>query len=343
MSIRPHKTRPGAWIIDFYPQGRKGPQVRRVFEGTEAEARAIEQSMRRQSGATQPISVNPPINSALPEYLEWHGLHRAASTHRDLLYCVKWMMPHFGALPVSQVNQLVIHKYQVMRSNVPRACNKEIHYLMGMITWMVKRGMADPLPFKPDMLPYRRPLPQPPPPGVAEKILAYITDSVKRALVLVLYESGCRWTEAASLRWEDIDFELGKFRVLGKGNRMRFCMLSARCREILEPIRQASGPVFVNARTGKIFTSLKNLLKNASAHAGVPHMTPHKLRHAFATDLLSATGDLRLVQTALGHQDVSTTTIYAQVAAGRLEQGAFDLDAYRKTGRVAKNGVDAGR
>lgn len=330
MSIRPHKTRLGAWIIDYWPQGRKGPRLRRVYEGTEADARQFEQSVRRSSGQFKSVNVNPKICDALPEYLEWHKLHRAASTHRDVLYCIKWMMPHFGHLPVSQITQQVIHEYQVLRAEVPRACNKEIHYLMGIISWMGKRDMADPMAFKPDMLPYRRPLPCPPPPGASEKVLAYITDPIKRALVLVMYESGCRWSEASGLRWEHIDFERGNFIVKGKGNRMRFCNLSARAREILEPAKKDSGPVFVNPKTGRVYTSLKKILYSASVKAGLPRMTPHKLRHAFATDLLSATGDLRLVQTALGHRDIATTTIYAQVATGRMEAASTALDDYRR-------------
>lgn len=328
MSIR--QKSPGKWIIDYFPEGRNGPRVRRVVEGTEAQARDVEMQCRRMAAGKRVCGTNPTIQDALPDYLAWHKLHRAVTTHRDLLYCIKWMMPHFGHLPVSMITPITITRYQTERAATPRACNKEIHYLQGMITWMVKNALCEPLGYKPDQLPYHRPLPQPPPPGAAEQVLSYITDPIKKALVLVLYESGCRWSEAASLRWQDIDFELGKFCVVGKGSRQRICMLSDRCREILEPIRQESGQVFINPRTGKAYGSLKNILINASDKCGLQHMTPHKLRHAFATDLLTATGNMRLVQTALGHKDIATTTIYAQVVAGGLEQGAIDLGDYRR-------------
>lgn len=87
----------------------------------------------------------------------------------------------------------------------------------------------------------------------------------------------------------------------------------------------------------RLFLSLeyiKTLLKAASRRAGIGYtITHHKFRHAFATDTLEATGDLRLVQTALGHRDIHTTTIYTQVAVTRLTDAQDKVPEMRRVRR----------
>ena len=154
----------------------------------------------------------------------------------------------------------------------------------------------------------------------------------------MIYSGGLRISEAVSLTLTDIDLDKQIMRILGKGNKERICMLGAPAvRAIKEylPYRAGycsesdlkSGPLFINLRdrTQLNARSVQRNLKNYLSHAGLsPELTPHKLRHSFATHLLEAGADLRSVQEMLGHSSLSTTQIYTHITPERL------LEVYAK-------------
>ncbi|WP_457571501.1 tyrosine-type recombinase/integrase [Desulfovulcanus sp.] len=321
MSVRPHPKRPGVWIIDYYPQGRKGKRIRKHFRGTEVEAREIEQILRR-THVLHGRLANPTIQEVLPDYLDWLKIHRAESTYKDVLRSLKWILPVLGHLPVSQITPMTIQEFSRKRGNCPRAINKELDYLKAIISWMVRNGLANPLPFRVEKVPYRRPLPKAPPPHDIEAFLRQITDPQKRAMVLLMLEAGTRFSETTHLKWQNIDWEQGvAVLTKTKGQRPRIIILPDAVMKIIEPWRQTEGWVFPNPKTGRPYTTLKKMFRTACRRAGIPHITPHMLRHAFATQLLTVTGDLRLVQEALGHEDLTTTQIYTKITAARLKAG----------------------
>lgn len=158
-----------------------------------------------------------------------------------------------------------------------------------------------------------------------------------RALFELLYATGMRVSEAAGLDLEDVDFASRIARVLGKGNRQRLVpfgeealdalrsYLPARAllrhRALAGPV-EAGEPVFVNSRGGRLTTrSMARLLKRRLAAAGLPQdISPHALRHTFATHLLQAGADLRSIQELLGHASLSTTQKYTHLDAARLAE-----------------------
>lgn len=413
MSVRPHKDRkgkiiPGHWVIDYYPQGRKGKRDRFVYQGSEAEALAVEQELRRQHIGSE-RQVNPRINDVLPEYLDWLKAHRASRTHKDVLQSLKWIRPIFGPLPVSRITPATFAKfkhergpgdpeivqqiefveeviaagggrrskilfasvlddrmrkikqddpgrhkrlavwmrwirphfaelrlcditpaikkhYAETRGHKPRAINKEIDYIQGIIAWMVKNNYAEPLPFVPEKVPYNRPLPKVPHHEDVKAFLSEIKDPLRLAMVLIMFRGGTRFTETAHILWENIDWRNETIILTEKvkRGRQRIVILPDAAREILAPLakdkngRRKVGYIFINPKTGKPYGSLKTMFKGAARRAGINRLTPHQLRHAFATYLLEQEGDLRLVQEALGHRDVQTTQIYTQVNISRL-------------------------
>lgn len=157
-----------------------------------------------------------------------------------------------------------------------------------------------------------------------------------RALFELLYATGLRVSEAAGLDVEDVDFSARLARVLGKGSKERIVPFGEAAAESLEeylPARAArrrgyagpaepSGgdPLFVNARGGRLTTrSMARLLKHRLRAAGLPaEISPHALRHTFATHLLEAGADLRAIQELLGHASLSTTQKYTHLDAARL-------------------------
>lgn len=155
------------------------------------------------------------------------------------------------------------------------------------------------------------------------------------AIIEVLYSAGMRVSELAGLRRRDIDLLSGVAMVRGKGRKQRLCPLGGpACRTLRAamekrdalwpPKTRVAGedPVFVNLR-GDILTtrSIERLLKKYLAEAGLnPELSPHALRHSFATHMLDAGADLRSIQELLGHASLSTTQIYAHVSSERMKK-----------------------
>ena len=153
------------------------------------------------------------------------------------------------------------------------------------------------------------------------------------AVFEVLYSTGCRVSEIAGLSWGEINFEQGTTIVEGKGRKQRLCVLGAPACEVLSGLREraanlwpgaggAGHPIFLNVQGGRLTTrSMERQMKVWLKAAGLPpELTPHKLRHSFATHLLDAGADLRSVQEMLGHSSLSTTQIYTHVSIERLKE-----------------------
>jgi len=154
-----------------------------------------------------------------------------------------------------------------------------------------------------------------------------------RALVEVLYATGLRVSELVGLRLTDVHLDQGYVQCVGKGEKQRVVPMgdeaTAWVRRYLADGRPAlvgkrSGQwLFVNARGGGRLSRLGfwKTLKRYGLQAGVrSHLSPHVLRHSFATHLLERGADLRAIQTMLGHADLSTTQIYTHVLEARLRQ-----------------------
>lgn len=147
-----------------------------------------------------------------------------------------------------------------------------------------------------------------------------------------LYSTGCRISEAISVKWGDIDFSRGTLIVTGKGSKDRLVILGSKALAALLRLKDhlsATGGALV---LGDSHVFLSDRLEKASARfierrmktylreAGLPEgLSPHKLRHSFATHLLDAGADLRSVQEMLGHASLSTTQIYTHVSVERLK------------------------
>jgi integrase/recombinase XerD len=153
-----------------------------------------------------------------------------------------------------------------------------------------------------------------------------------RALLETLYGAGVRVSEAVGLDVDDVDLEEGTVRVLGKGSKERIVPIGRMAREAVGAYLSGGRPALASARTrGALFLNTRggrlsrqgcwHVLKASAARAGVrKRVTPHTMRHSFATHLLEGGADVRVVQELLGHASLTTTQIYTLVSEQHLRE-----------------------
>ena len=151
-----------------------------------------------------------------------------------------------------------------------------------------------------------------------------------QAVLELAYASGLRLGELRTLRLEQLQLDAGFVRVIGKGNKERVVPVGRPAIEALNRYLSAGRPKLVTARSpGTVFltqrgtafaaTTLWRRIKHRADRAGLPrNLTPHMLRHSFATHLLERGADLRVIQELLGHASISTTEVYTHVEGSRL-------------------------
>jgi len=153
-----------------------------------------------------------------------------------------------------------------------------------------------------------------------------------RAMLELLYATGLRVSELINLKLSQVNFSQGVLRIVGKGDRERLIPLNEESQNWLKEF--IDGPrmeILLERQTDYLFPTRRgnrmtrqafwHIIKRYAEKAGVRQkMSPHSLRHAFATHLLNHGADLRVVQMLLGHSDLSTTQIYTHVARERLKE-----------------------
>jgi integrase/recombinase XerC len=147
-----------------------------------------------------------------------------------------------------------------------------------------------------------------------------------RAILELLYSSGLRVSELVGLNSNQLDIDLGIVRVMGKGRKERIVPVGVKAIEVLKAYMEERGimkgeePIFVNSLGGRLTArSVGRLIKKYSRHSGIYRkVSPHSLRHTFATHLLDAGADIREIQEMLGHSSLSTTQRYTHISMGKL-------------------------
>ena len=170
-------------------------------------------------------------------------------------------------------------------------------------------------------------------------LLEIINESTKdkdgvrdRLIIEMLYATGVRVSELVNIKINDIDFNNRRIIVLGKGNKERIVYYGEYAEEVLKEYlkthdRKNHNYLFVNAKGGQLTDrGVRYIIDNIMSKLSVKvHVTPHVLRHTFATDMLNNGCDIKVVQELLGHANLSTTGIYTHVSSDRLK------DVYFKT------------
>jgi integrase/recombinase XerD len=269
------------------------------------------------------------------------GLAKASlnSYRSDLLRLSGWLREQHAG-PLCTVDELTLIRFVAMLSLKLRATSQAryISTLRRFYRHLLTRGLisADPtlkiaMPAKPSRLPKVLSEKQ------VEALLAAPATETDlgqrdRAMLETLYATGLRVSELVGLKVHEVNFDMGIVRIFGKGNKERLVPLGEEAidwmRLYLAEARPAllagrsSDDLFVTAR-GSAMTrqAFWQLIKRYALRAGIDpaRLSPHVMRHAFATHLLNHGADLRVVQMLLGHSDISTTQIYTHIARERLK------------------------
>ena len=242
-------------------------------------------------------------------------------------------------LPLEAVTRAELLGYlaaNVRQGLSPRSSARRLSTLRRFYRYLLREGLIQEDPTADVSSPsLGRPLPKSITEASVEKLLAAPPDTTlglrDRAMLETMYASGLRVSELVALALNELDLTTGLVRVTGKGGKERIVPLGdeamSRLGDYLKSARPSllgehkSGAVFLTRR-GQPMTrqAFWQLIKRYSSAAGIDSsLSPHSLRHAFATHLLNHGADLRSVQMLLGHADLSTTQIYTHVAKARLQ------------------------
>lgn len=261
------------------------------------------------------------------------------SYRSDLTLFNGWLHERGADLPEASREAILDHlAWRVEHAYKPRSTARLISGLRGFYRYLLREKLiaVDPT-LQVDMPQLGKPLPKSLSEADVEALLAAPDLSVAigerdRAMLEVLYACGLRVTELVGLTLEQVNLRQGVVRVMGKGSKERLVPMGEEAIVWIERYLRNARNELLNGRPSDVlFPSLRgeqmtrqtfwHRIKQHAQVAGIgKSLSPHTLRHAFATHLLNHGADLRVVQMLLGHSDLSTTQIYTHIARARLQE-----------------------
>jgi site-specific recombinase XerD len=352
MSVRPYKNKQGELV-----PGKFEIDIRNGRKGTKEEAYLQELDLKKQF--KRPVPNSRVINGMVLDYLKYVSDHQSPTTHREkkrMLFSN--ILPHFGNMFPDLIGRQDIDNYQHRRKKEiasPMAkggmamIKKEMLCLSALVKWAMDRGYCSEPLTRYDRLPYKRPLPSV---LSAHECQAFIdaipkvfipkvtkkkpmvhppeTPAFWACLFLLLYQAGLRKNEALTLSKSNINMKARVIVLEGKGGIERAIPMGQNLYAAMKEYLPMAGPrLFVNYKTKekKAYTDIRKSLERIKKAAGIEkRLTPHMLRHSFASHLLESGSDLISVKDLLGHKEVSTTQIYTHISSSFLKKKIKGLE-----------------
>jgi integrase/recombinase XerD len=311
----------------------------------EAENMGSESANTRRNGAQSSDTHVAASEQLIDRFLDaaWmeRGLSRnTLSAYRaDLVALARWVADQGRPIAAAERGDILAYVADRIENGArPRSTARQLSSFRRFFRWLVReRGGGEDPTARISMPKIGRPLPQ----SLSEAEVEALLDAPDtsgalghrdRTMLEVLYATGLRVTELVSLRLGQVNLNQGVIRITGKGNRERLIPLGEESLEWLQTF--IAGPreeILLEQQTDYVFPTRRgdrmtrqafwHIIKRHTQSAGISQeLSPHTLRHAFATHLLNHGADLRVVQMLLGHSDLSTTQIYTHVARERLRE-----------------------
>lgn len=341
MSIRPHTHKKGWWIIDYYPLGRKGKRVRFPFEGSQGQALALEQELRRRNSEVK-NTVSVLIKDLVPEWLQYYQNEVRPRTYDDAVDCLAHLLPAFGNFRPANISRSAINSYKASRLQCivnpkavarkvvakreppkytsKRTINKELSYLSSLLRWAADEEHFAGLPFRINGFPRKQTVAKKVQPLTPRQVSATFNalEPEYELLFLMMSDMGLRRSEALYIKAEDVDEYRETLNVTGKGDKQRVIpWLSDRFTKHLLTIldQRPSGYLCVNPNTGEPFKDTKRWLIRAAKKAEIKrHIHPHLLRHSCLSNLAMKGMSPHALQQIAGHSNIETTNkIYVHI------------------------------
>lgn len=278
----------------------------------------------------------------------------ATTTQRSYLHYVTGFAQHYGISP-ERLDLEAIRQYMLVLVNEAKLSPESVNCFLAAVKFLFLVTLE--MPWRAEDFPERQPVPVKVPTVLSQDEVLRFFEAIPgvkyRTVVTLCYGSGLRISEAVALKISGIDSARMVLHIEnGKGNRARLAILSPRLLAMLRAyyraVRPASEWLFPSWRreTHICQGSVQNACREAMHQAGLAkRVTPHVLRHSFATHLLENGEDIRVIQVLLGHQRIDTTARYATVTPARLAQTVPPLDTLgtpppaKKRGRPKKQAL----
>jgi integrase/recombinase XerD len=298
---------------------------------------ALKRSVFTRSASPTGEALREVADPALQRFLDAVWMERGLSANTlaaykaDLTALGRWLEDHDSALlKATRTEILGFIAARVEGGSRPRSTARQLSSFRRFFRYVIREGLMSEDPTAQIAMPkIGRSLPK----SLTEaEVDALLEGHRDRTMLEVLYATGLRVSELVSLKHNQINFNQGVMRVVGKGNRERLIPLGEEAMRWLRQFMQ--GPrveILLERQTDYLFPTRRgdrmtrqafwHIIKRYAKKAAVEkELSPHTLRHAFATHLLNHGADLRVVQMLLGHSDLSTTQIYTHVARERLKE-----------------------
>lgn len=324
MSIRPHPTHAGWYVVDYYPNGRHGKRERIPFPSYAAAA-AFENSIRRPDEQPARI-VHPRLRDIIDEHLEWVHKHKSATTWRNKEQRFRLhIIPALGHHRARDLSHRLLEQYKAHHTRDNG--NNDAGHIAALLRWMVKNGYAEPLTWKIDIHDHQRTIKAIPDPDDVRLFIEALPREIYRIAAWWIIYTGMRPGELKHLRWE----RYRRDAIIVDKTKTR----QAYTEPIPEPLRQwfrdhrqEHGYIFSVTGGSRPFSSkMLRPFQLARQRTGLD-ITPHLLRHASATFLYEQTSDIYAVQHHLRHSRPSTSQIYTRYSATRRQKAVNILVDY---------------
>lgn len=273
-----------------------------------------------------------------------YSINTVDSYKRDLEQFTDFLKSSGGTKNIKKIDHKLARSFIVFLENKyknsHRSINRKVSTLRSFYRYLQYSGIIQHNPFKKvSMAKFKRKLPD----YLLEKELhmllsfdftSYDLGLRDQAITELLFSTGIRVSEIASLKTSDLNLSKNEILILGKGNKERIVIIGNKAKKIVKHYISQLRPTLLgksNKRTSHVFLnykgtplttrSIQRSIKNLALKCGIEkEVTPHMLRHTFATELLNGGADLRAVQELLGHSDLSTTQIYTHVSKEKLKE-----------------------